>query len=454
MLGVIAVAALGIFGAWWLSVRPRLTPVEHAFENQPAGPVFEPAEFLVGPRPGLGECPEQPTQVFAVNVTDGSIAWQQAMPGPSSEFFGEWYVLEDDDGPAVVAQIDRVVNEIPPSIRAIDIATGDLAWQHFLEMTEVYRAAQSDIELVVAGNSTNGLGDEVSRALDAGGQLVDAPPVQFDRDQPFDPSVQLGAGYRLTSNVADVIVDRRVARQVYLGGNDGARVDIRTVADGATVEGDRVPFGGGFNIVGSSSSLGEPVQANGELILTVIGSPDGPNTRLAVFDGSDATFMWSIEDTRAGAVAGDDILYDERNDEPVDAVSTRNLHLATGDNPDVVKWSVALSVNEEGGNGFLGMAGDDLVFAVTSERSDIEFLVVGDESDVPDRLEAAEGYGSGPGPRHHVDEEIFLAGSEDGFQVQLANGELIGHETEQPVNWVRRVDDRVLVVAAEQQFCG
>ncbi len=453
MLAVIAVVAVGVAAAWWLSVRPRLTALEEAFENQPPGPVFEPAEFLVGAAWGNEECPQLSTQIFAVDVSDGSLAWEQTVPSPSSGFFGEWYVLASDGDDAVLVQIDGQVGEVPPSVRAIDIATGQLAWQHFLEMGQVFRSAQSESELVMEGTAATELDDVVTVAVDAGGQVADASLVQFDRNRPFDPAIQLGAGYHLTSNVADVLTDGQVVAQVYGGGPDGSRIDIRTVADGATITGDRIPFGDGFDDLGSSSSPGDPIQASDDLILVVIGSPVGPNTRLAVFDGSDGTLKWSIEDTRAGAVAGDDILYDKRNDEPVDAVSTRDLYLVDGDDPDEVVWSTELTVNEIGGNGFLGMAGDDLVFAVESTDVPLEFLVISDEGDVPDLLDAAEGYGAGWGSRHHVDDEIFVAGFDGRFWVQPADGEIIEVETEEPVSWVRRVDDRVLVVASHQQFC-
>ncbi len=453
MLGLIALAAVIVTVAWWMSSRERLTPVEQVFEDQPAELVTNPEDFLVSPPLGNGECPQLFTRIFAVNVVDGSIAWEQTVPSPRLSFHGEWYVLSDEVGTAVLVQIDREVDELPPSVRAIDIKTGDLAWQRFLEATEVQRSAQTDSELVMETLKVDDRLESATFGLDVDGQLTGSPPVQFDRDQPFDPAAQLGVGYRLTSNVADVMFDGKVVRQVYTGGS-GGRIEVRTVADGSVTTGDPIPFGDDFDNLGASSSLGQPIQATDDLILAVLGSPVGPNTRLAVFDGADGGLKWSIDDTRAGAIAGDQILYDKRNEAPVDADSTRDLYLVDGDDPEKVIWSTALSVNDLGGNGFLGMAGDDLVFAVESDRFALEFLRIGDEGDVPELLRAAEGFGSGWSGVHHVDEDILLAATSDGFRVETAAGELIGFETVEPVSWVRRVGDRVLVVAVDSAVCG
>lgn len=455
MLGLIGLAAVGIFGTLWLVSRPRLSAAEKALAEQPAVLVEGPASFRVSQTPGFGECDQPATQVRAVGVSDGSVLWQQDVSNPYQEFFGEWYVLDDEDGPAALVQIDAGLNDLPPSIRAIDIASGDLAWQRFLELEQVTRAAQSATELVVQGVAVDDGAPNtlVTLAVDAHGALSRSPDVQFDSSLPFDPSAQFGPGFWLTSDVANVIVDGDTQRQVYAGGGDGGRIDIWDVATGTTVNGDRLPLDEVYQGLGASSSPGLPLQANDSLILAVIGSPMGPNTRLAVFDGVTGSFKWSIEDTRAGALAGDHILYDKRNEEPIDAESTRDLYLVDGADVDRVVWSTALAVNEAGGNGFLGMIGEDLVFAVTSGTGDLEFLTISDESDVPELLQAADWFGSGPSRRHHVDEDILVAGADTGFVVQIPGGDAERIDTDRPVSWVKRADDRVLIVASDQPAC-
>ena len=463
MLALVAVFGVGIFGSVWLAGRTDALALDEALERQPAELVEDPDEFVTNvdfDEDGPVDCRPGPVEVVAVNVADGSVAWRRDQPPPGSGHHTALSVIEDGRGGHLALAVDEFVGERPPSILALDVSSGEPRWQRFIATDLLHPTLVGPDSMVVSTERTPLSSERVENVdftrrfllIDGSGQIQDHPSmIGGDGSTPV-PEIRTDLSYvsdlhpqsPLLSDWPGVTPAIRALVQDDFGVRS---IEAPDPISGETVFINNLPFDDEFDVVGSSSSPGEPVQVGEDRVLVVLGSSFGPNTRLAVFDRTDSSLLWTLDHTRAAALADDNIVYDERNDEPPDAESTRDLHLVSGDDPEGELWSTALSVNSDGGNGYLGTVDGSLVFAVDGETDGIAFLTIDSADDVPDLLEAAEGFGSGNSGRHHVDADVFAAATPSGVVVKPDGRDPLLVETDQSPTQVTKVGDVLLVVA-------
>ncbi len=474
MLGLVAVVGVVLLGSVWLGGRTEQTPLDQALERQPAELVSQPDEFTtnatsVDDRPP--DCAPGPVELMALDVGDGSTRWRHQVP-PVSGLHSAFAVISNGSGGHVAVTFDERLGERPPSVLALDANTGQPVWQRFVAAESIHPELIGPESIVLSlepeHNPETGNDSGVTfLTVDGAGQTRSHPSTVTDDGFGIGPEPgQELTRFSHTFPISPLLDDRSdragLIRDTTHNEFGLAAVEIIDPLSGQVLRLDDLPLEGDFNTIGSETSPGEPVQVGPDHILVVIGSSFGPNTRLAVLDRTNGSLRWTMDHTRAAAMAGDNILYDKRNEEPVDAASTRDLFLVDGSNPERELWSTALAVNQDGGNGFLGTVDGDLVFAVAPDAAGdgdngagLEFLIIDDPDDVPELITAAEGYGSGPSGRHHVDPDVLAAAAPSGVLVQPVGGDTVLVETENPPIQVTRVGDRLLVAGGQAVIgCG
>ncbi len=462
MLCLVAMVGVAIFGSVWLAGRSQRTALEEALDRQPAELVLSPDEFATNvdlSGDGQAAC-AGPIETLGIDVTDGSVRWRRDLPAIQSTHHAAFAVLDDGDGGHVALTVDEWVGDLPPSVVAIDPATGESRWQHFVDADNIHPVLIGPDAIVLSAERSERLNDgrEVHErlvdfiAIDGSGSVRSHPSMPSNDGSTLVPEIpteyaHLSDQYPISPLLADWPGVEPMIRPLERDDFGHQSIDVTDPVGGNTMTIDDLPFSNDFNVIGSDSSPGEPIQIGSKLMLVVMGSSFGPNTRLAVFDPTDGSPLWTLDHTRAAAVAGPNILYDKRNEEPPEAVSTRDIHLVSGRDPERELWSTALAVNDDGGNGFLGTSDGDLIFAVEGGDVGLEFLSIGGPDDVPDLIEAAAGYGSGPTGHHHVDGEVLAAALPGGVVVQPVERQPVLVETDQPPTQVTRSGDVLLVVA-------
>ncbi len=469
MLCLVAVVGLLMLGSIWLANRTEPSAREAALERQSAELVMSPDEIVTNVDPveegpdddDPAECRPGPVEALAVDVADASVRWRATLPPPGSGHHAAFAVIDDGTGGHLALAVDEFLGDRPPSVAALDVATGEPRWQRFVDADTIHPTLLGPDSLVLSTEATEP-GDEefaAEEGFDREFMVVDGTgamqshPHAWSRDGThFVPEIGTKFTYLSDLHPISPLLDDRAAGDRTIRAQERNEFGVPSVEapdplTGETVHINDLPLDDDFNIIGSDSSPGEPMQVGGDIALVVIGSSFGPNTRLAVFDRADGSLRWTLDHTRAAAIAGADIVYDKRNDEPPEAESTRDIHLVDGDNPDRERWSTALAVNSEGGNGFLGTVDGSPVFAVDDGSGAVDFLVIDDGEDVPELIDAAEGYGSGVSGRHHVDADVLAAATSDGVIVQLPDTDPVLVETDNAPTQVTRAGDVLLVVA-------
>ena len=455
MLALVVLAGVAVMAARWTVGRGNSTRLDRALEAQPAVVVERPLAFAANPAPDV--CEDRPTSAMAVEVDSGEIRWQQELPG-ISEHGNLLTVLSDGRGGQVALHVDVSADELPPSVMAIDAATGELLWQHYLAANWIDRFAVSESELVLQlHDPPDTTGEVVSRtvAIDAGGSLTDWFPVSGDLWQP-QAEIALGSGYWF-ADVRGEFVDRvdgaAPPDQIEFGDPwHPVPVTVFDNLDGSSDLVDDLPMSPEFGFLGRRSSLAAEAMATDEHVLFVISSDQGPNTRHVLFDRASGEQLWAVDHLRAGALVpdaaamADVVVYDKRNTVAEGDGPTRDLFVAPADDPENPTWSVPLLVNHEGGNGFLGVVDDGLVFAVADDDLGLRFEVIDGPDDVPGVMAAAPGYGSATGAwTYHLDDEVMAAVAQGGVVVQRPGLDPQLVPTDTPPNQVLRVDDVLLV---------
>ncbi|MEM9893105.1 MAG: PQQ-binding-like beta-propeller repeat protein [Actinomycetota bacterium] len=410
--------------------------LDDAMDRQPPGLVLDPAQPVYNPLPpeihdGTGCVVATAPTLVAWSLATGSEVWSRDLPS-----FDRPPLAIDAD---TVLVVDPGLDTVLPSVTALRMSDGTVAWQHHVEAVVLRPAVAVDGGALFDVDGGLALDDyEPYRArIDADGDLVDlGPPAGV-----FDPAP-----------IASTPVNDELPVLVWF--HDGAEPVLRIEgADGGITDTSPLPWDDVYDAFGSQSSLGPWLQVGRRHALTLFGSTQGPNARLTVYGLDDGLPRWTQEDLRSASLApnpndpdGDLIVYDVRNDLPETAVSTRELTVVRADDPAVELWSMALTVNGQGGNGFLGATDDGLVFAVTppGRPSTIELLVVTGDDDAPERIRAAEGYGGGPSDRHLVDGDVIAVAVPEGLLLRSGTGEELV-ELDRPVRHITRSGDLLLV---------
>ena len=229
-----------------------------------------------------------------------------------------------------------------------------------------------------------------------------------------------------------------------------------------------------YNQLGNPHSPGRPVQHNEHQTMVLLGSDQGPNSRLSIFDPATGSKRWEVEHIRSAALVGPHVLYDKRDDAAAESdLVTRTLSLVDGDDPDEVIWSTALSVNAAGGNGYLGSVtgidgAEQLVFVVRQHEElsedgedDIRFIRLPANTstqEVPEILMAGGILGGGPTTLSHVDEHLVVAAARTSVTWQRSTGSIqqVDLAAERGVATIRSlvvIDDVVLVEHDLSQYC-
>ena len=449
-VGLIALCGAGALAWTWLEGRQPQTPLEQALERQGQGLVVDPQEFRVNSPGGIEGNPEcQPGQrtLLAVDIADGAEIWRTQIPSSDFIHFGGMPTIEDTEGRTLALAIDARLGDLPPSVMAIDVDTGKPRWQRFIaaDFLRPIGVGDEHLAMIIDYEELDEQANAVDviyqqEQLDGAGQLLGGAVISVNTWPRFEASM-LGPGFRhLETDLGGE------GPQPIIDGDVEVPIEVYDPDDATSTVLNAVPYDETFHYLGSESSPGLPVQISQEHVLAVLGSSLGPNTRLAVFDRTGGSLLWTLDHTRAAALAGSDVLYDKRNAEPLDAASTRDLFLVDADDPERLRWSTRLAVNDRGGNGFLGVVDGALIFAVSEDALGLDFLSISGPGEVPEIIAAAAGgYGSGPSLAHHVDADVMAAATEAGVVVKPAGQEAILISTDLPPVQVTRVGDRLLV---------
>ena len=398
MVGVLAVYSVVYSPAEYVGFGPEY--LLEAASIQPAG-IQEPPLLQNYNRheQRFGQvCIAVPWSVSAIDVGTGDTRWRR--PAPERDVWNQQYLAYP--GLADQTFVDPYVGWRLPSVTVWDPTSNQDQWRYYFAAESIAVRRLADGALLVSQRDL----------LDA-----DAPP------------------YLVLDQDGNVIAEYHIE----------PALDYHHVSDRQVVDAELDLFDDVFEHFGNHVSVGEGIQWNDNTIMALLGSSRGPNSRLVVIDRLTGDELWRLEPVRSAAVAGERIIYDVRNDQPADAVSTRDLHVVSINDPEVVYWSTRLAVGDEGGNGFLGEVPAGLVFAVQDGETGLEFLVISDASDVPAIIHAADGLGGGPGDTHHIDDEVFAAVTEGGLAFKSGSQPTKLISFDRPLQHVERIGDLIVV---------
>ena len=357
-------------------------------------------------------CVPVPARLTALDVTTAEVRWRRAMPAvhPDSPFL--------DVGSGHLVVVDNRVNQFLPSVSLWDASTGEIQWRRFFFAEVIDVGQMADHRLAVHHLGPHG---PTVTILELNGTVGESRPGLDEPD---------------------------FLNQARSGNPDGLTASEWTLVTGLVTHDDI------FNQLGNPTSVGPSWQATEDWLLVLVGSSRGPNSRLYLFDRGSGKEHWRFEPVRSGALADDRVVYDVRNDQPADAVSTRDLYVVDVDDPSKVEWTTKLSIGEGGGNGFVGAVGRDLVFAVADADTGVEFLTIADPSDVPPIIRAADGLGGGASHHAYVDHEVMAAATAEGVAIKWTSRPTRWIPFAQPVASVDRIGDLLLVSEQETEFCA
>jgi outer membrane protein assembly factor BamB len=403
--------------------------LEQAVERRAPGLVNEPVQ-LAAADPFAERCHTTGPALVAVDTATGERLWSQPIPSAvhAPVVLGRTVLISDP-------LLDRLL----PSVGAIDVETGALRWQRHLEAVEVRPwGAANGTARYVAANPYRSDGGGLLLTIDATGSIVDEVTSELTEWSDLPESRHRAEGPIVKAS---------------LGGGYGAHLWLRR-ADGSLLQGDPVPFDDTYTTLGNNSSLGDAIQIGTEVTIVVLGSHRGPNSLAIAYSNTDGSRLWSREHVRSAAVATldgrDVVVYDKRNTKEPDAPSTRSLYVVEGLDPDRTLWSAELTVNDQGGNGFLGSTGQNLLFAAGDELpaddpTGLRLVTVGDGREAPERLVAADGYGGGLSSRHILADDLLVVAADTSLLIR-PDGDAIVADLGQQVQHVVRAGDTLLVV--------
>ncbi len=402
----------------------------------------------------FNEFPDQDRCVAAsgltsVDLVSGELLWTYEIP---RQMAGR---LMESDGLVFIVD-DRTGSRLPPSVAAIDPRSGLVEWQYFFEAAQARFYGRSNDRVAVSVGDFSGLGDGQVVVLDRFGNVVDEfadPTTETSILTDQDPGYELWPAFSVSSwhfMPSDLPPESRMHMITSEPGADGSQAVVTWFSDRRLGHFNRVtgevtmaePVGptSVYDQLGNPHSPGRAVQHNEHQTMVLLGSDQGPNSRLSIFDPATGTKRWETEHIRSAALAGPHVLYDKRDDsaDETDLV-TRTLYLVNGNDPDEVIWSTALSVNAAGGNGYLGsVTGIDgmeqLVFVVRQHEEvdldgedDIRFIkldATADTQAVPEILMAGGLLGGGPTPLSHVDDHLVVAAGRTSVTWQRSTGSI------------------------------
>jgi outer membrane protein assembly factor BamB len=330
----------------------KLPDLDQALENQPAELVESGDSFVIGDAEGGCGFPRE-TQLVLLDGETGATRWTRDVPwAPFAPI-----VLQD-----VAVSVSRTIDGNPPSLAALDLASGAPVWQRFIASDSLEPAGTVDGAAQVVGT------DQLV-VVDAEGAIVHeqqlAPPVRVQQ--------------RSGSTTDYVVLDSMAPVWPDPPALGYTRERIAAIGDRviAAAAADRVAA---FDDAGRELWMSEPItlddeyssiselRADEESVVVLVGSDVGPNRRLVVLDPSTGAQRWSIDGIREVALAGEFMLYDLRvgssPEEPTR--ETVLVDSASGDE----RWRVSSSGTL---GGYVGTVGPDLVFA---DRGDSLPLVV------------------------------------------------------------------------------
>ncbi len=413
------------------------TPVDLAVERQP--PVLVQPPAALSPTTGSQSACEALARplLVALDIASGERLWELQIPSIEQP-----PALADDE---TVLVTDPRLDELLPSVSAISIETGAVRWQRYIEGLEISPWGSADGKATYeVSNPWAPEGVARLTTLDAGGGIFE----------------ETASGVGEWSDLPDSrFFQGAETVKVSVGDGSGYQPHLwLRRADGSLLQGDRVPLDNVYNRLGNRNSLGDEIQLGHQTTLVVLGSSTGPNSKVVAYDNSTGRQLWSKEHLRSAAVATlngrDVVVYDRRNTKSSDAPSTRHLYVAEATDPDDVLWSAELSVNDDGGNGFLGSTGQALVFATPREGAfsgepAVRFAVIARELDAPEYLSAAEGYGGGPSSRHYVSGELVMAAVGEQVLIQRSDGSHTVLDLDAPVHHLSLSGSALLAVTGQ-----
>jgi len=369
-------------------------------------------------------CEAIPARLIALDPDTGDERWNHIAPSDP----GFRFPLANE---TLLVVVDDTLGRFLPSVAVFDVVSGEVLWRRFFstESIRAYPLVGDQILIEQSGNN----GEEFAFVLDHDGSIV----AEYMGADNVDITTQLGFDGLLNSSP---------------GPGEGDLYDMDLF--------DEI-----YTWFGNPTSLGPGVQTGDDEVMALLSSERGPNSRLIVFDRMTMEEIWRLEPVRSAAVAGDKILYDSRNDQPADALSTRNLFLVDGGDPSIVEWSTKLQVGDAGaveyeyaddprrGNGYLGTVSDGLVFAVVDDEIGLDFLVIDDPADVPPLISAASGFGGGDFSDQHVDDDVFAAGTKDGLVIKPRSRPTRLIPFDRAIETVDRMGHLLLLGQSETQVC-
>ncbi len=415
---------------------PDLFIYEAAVERQPAALINRPASLL-GNGPDEGCRVAEPPLLVGIDLSAGEPTWALRVPA-----LGDALMTVDD----TMLIVDQQLGEFLPSVSAIDPSTGRIRWQRMLEAVDLTSLFLVEDGALLATVSPPG-GEESAATLvvvDGDGQLVTQPA--------SDESPNAVLNVSSVSPVGEV------------GGatlhHEGSTSFLRLVtATGRVVDTDPIPFDTTYSDLGNESSLGAAVQIGADTAVVTLGSSVGPNSRVVVFDLNTGAERWRVENLRSAAIGnldGEDVIvYDKRNTAAADSAGTRDLFVVDADDPDDLKWTAELSVNDSGGNGFLGSTDAGLVFAVDETvAGPPSLLTVAAGDDGPSPIVAADRLGGGSSPRHHLGDDLVALIVDDGVLIERSDGTREVVPLDRPAVYVARSGDELVVGTQVPPDCG
>ncbi len=479
----LAIGALVVGGAsliYEVGFRPPppTLALANALDNQPAELVLTP-DYLETDvfRPGnedgsldLGwssdlSCEDTYTSLLGIDLTSGETIWEHQIQRQPA---GRLTTL----GKAVVV-IDPEVGNLPPSVAAIEAQTGYVLWQRYIAADGLWVHGTADSAVALATRTGPFHDDLDGLLIDSTGEIIETfSDDLLDRSQGSLDELEPGVILRSPTGPArqphepmryDPAIDIRIGepvagKQVVVDRRNGDHSPYVINLDSGTVKpAERYGVTNRYNTYGNANSPGAPVQLGDDHFLVLLGSEQGPNSKLVVYYLDTATIAWQQEHVRSAASAGDKILHDKRTDTGRHEVVTRRLHLVESDDPTEVVWAVDLSVNPAGGNGFLGRNGDGLVFLVEADGDDPsrgDFLVLDADgaTDLPEVIKAAGRLGGGPSPLSHVDDDVVVAVSGQEI-IWQRNGQPTQRTEVGPVSSLTVVDGTLVAEKAGPEPC-